>query len=187
MTSPQTTCYLCTYLREPFQQHHLVGGNCSHQHNGNLEVFNLSTRVKQLLSFPWVWPMYTAHGTALRHSNPPLRPKVGPFFCSIQPNKHLASVVELQADRMQWDLDSLNLNAGSQRVHDDKHRYYVCPGVDGGANDECSSAIRCAGVESLFSKLLVWLYFWCFALAADIWWRSWTEKRKSRSRHICFF
>lgn len=44
---------------------------------------------------------------------------------------------------MQWDLDSLNLSAGSQRVHDDGRGYYVCPGgTEDGADDECSSAIR---------------------------------------------
>lgn len=42
---------------------------------------------------------------------------------------------------MQWDLGSLSLRAGSQRVQDDK-RYYVCPGAADGVDDECSRTIR---------------------------------------------
>lgn len=48
----------------------------------------------------------------------------------------------MQANRMRWDLDNLDLSAGSQRVQEDKRRYYVCPGVADGVEDECSSAIR---------------------------------------------
>eukprot|EP00752_Nemacystus_decipiens_P002277 g2158.t1 len=57
------------------------------------------------------------------------------------------------ANRMQWDLDSLNLIAGSQRVQGDKHRYYVCPGTARGIDDECSSAIRgCNLVDEVLYK-----------------------------------